>query len=154
MKRVYITLFAALLLSPLAAGAQNRAIEALARKYSGREGFSTTVVKGSITRDLSHMLDIESVDISGVMRDISSIVVVRSERPDEAFARDVREAAASTGYSTVLSQSAEGQQISFLVSEGGRGRRSEFVIVVLGADNNILVSIVGDYKLKQIDKTR
>jgi len=152
MKRICITLLAALL--PLAAAAQNRAIEALAQKYSGREGFSTTVLKGRLTNDLSGMLALESVDISNIMRDVSSIVVVRAERADDGFARDVRGAAAATGYSTVLSQSSDGEQISFLISERASGRKNEFVIVILGAKTNMLVSIVGNYTLKRIDKAR
>jgi len=153
MKKIHlITLTVALL--PLAAAAQHRDIEALAQKYSGREGFSTTVVKGRVTRELSRTLDIESVDISGIMRDISSIVAVRAERADAEFARDVRAAATATGYATVLSQSSDGEQISFLVSDHAGGRRNEFVIVVLGRETNMLVSIVGDYTLKQINKSR
>jgi hypothetical protein len=140
-------------LLPVAAASQNRAIEALAEKYSGREGFTTTVLKGRITSDVSRTLDIRSVDISSIMKDISAIVVVSAEKPDAEFERDARAAAASTGYTTVLSQSSRGQQVSFLVSENGRGRRNEFVIIILGNDTNMLLSLVGDYKLTQIDKT-
>ncbi len=144
--------------------AKNEAIEALAGKYAQRDGFSTTVIKGDLSRGLAGSLDIESLDISNILRDISSIVVVRSQRPDSVFTREVSEAV-SRGYSTVLSSNDGDDRVRFLLSEscdegeegsegregregreGGKsGDRKEFVILITGSRTNMVVSIVGDY---------
>jgi hypothetical protein len=152
MKRFLILLsfVLALLTSlPLGAAAQNRAIEALANKYSDRAGFSSMIVKGDISTGFVGSLNIEAVDISNIIRDISSIVVVRSTWPDADFSREVTRAVAD-GYSTVMSSSSDGDHVRFLLSDDDRRRESEFVIVILGDTTNLLVSIVGDYKLGKV----
>jgi hypothetical protein len=133
------------------AAAQNRAITSLAKKYADREGFSTTVVKGDISSGFAGSLDVEGVDISNIIRDISSIVVIRSESPDANFAREV-ERAVSEGYSTMLSASSEGEKVRFLLSDSRSEAGNEFVIVILGPETNLLVSIVGDYKLGKMSR--
>ncbi len=148
MKRFIIILLA---LVPLGAAAQNSQIEAMAEKYADRDGFSTTVVKGKISSGFAGSLNIENVDISNIIKDISSIIVIRADRPVEEFTREV-ERAVVEGYSTVLSSNADGERVRFLLSEADGGRHSEFVIVILGPKTNLLVSIVGDYTLGRVTK--
>jgi hypothetical protein len=147
MKRLLIAFLA---LAPLGTAAQNRAIEQIAAKYADRDGFSTTVVKGDISTGFVGSLNIESVDISNIIKDISSIVVVRATRPDDEFTRDLNRAVAE-GYDTVLSSSSDGDRVRFLLAEGP-DRKSEFVIAITGETTNILVSIVGDYTLGKVSK--
>jgi hypothetical protein len=142
MKRLIITLLA---LVPLGAAAQSMAIEALATKYADRDGFSTTVVKGDISTGFVGSLNVESVDISNIIKDISSIVVVRATQPDEEFTRDINRAVAE-GYETVLSSSSDGNRVRFLLTEETDHKR-EFVIAIYGETTNVLVSIVGNYTL-------
>ncbi len=131
-----------------ATAGQNRAIEALAEKYADHEGFSTTVVKGDLSSRFAGSLDIENVDISNILKDISSIIVIRSSSPDAEFTREVNDAV-SRGYSTVLSSTDGDDRVRFLLSEngGGGGDRKEFVIFITGRSTNLVVSIVGDYTL-------
>lgn len=147
MKRLIII---ALALVPLGAAAQNRAIEALARKYADIDGFSTTVIKGDLSKGFAGSMNIEGVDISNVVKNITSIIVVRSEERNDKFTREVSEAV-STGYYTVLSSSSDGEKVRFLLSESPGGN-NEFVIVITGRDTNLLVSIVGDYTLGKVTK--
>lgn len=149
MKRLIIILLA---LIPIGAAAQNRAIEALAQKYADRDGFHTTVVKGDLTSGFAGSLDISNVDITNIIKDIRSIIVVRADGPDREFAREVSEAVA-TGYDTVLSTSSEGERVRFLLSEGATSRDNEFVIAISGPKTNLVVSIVGDYTLGKVTKT-
>ncbi len=123
-----------------ATAGQKRAIEALAEKYADHEGFS-----------FAGSLDIENIDISNILKDISSIIVVRSPRPDSVFTREVSQAV-SHGYSTVLSSTDGEDRVRFLLSEngGGEGGRKEFVIFITGRSTNLVVSIVGDYTLGRV----
>ena len=56
MRRLIIIL---LTLVPLGASAQSRAIEALAEKYANRDGFSTTLIKGNLSKGFAGSLNIE-----------------------------------------------------------------------------------------------
>ncbi len=148
MKRLIVILLAVV---PLGAAAQNRAIEAMAKKYADRDGFSTTVVKGDLSKGFAGSLNIESVDISNIIKDIVSIIVIRSDSSDEEFAREAADAVAK-GYSTVMSFSSEGERVRFLLSDEATGSDNEFVIVIMGKETNLVVSIVGDYKLGKVTK--
>lgn len=154
MKKIIIILS---VLVPVAVAAQNRAIEELAAKYADREGFSTTVIKGVLSGGASGAVKIEGVDISKIVKDISSITIVSSDGPDDEFSRDVKSAVQRGGYSTVMSSSSDGERIEFLLSDvppGGDGKkRNEFVITILGRDENLIVSIVGNYSLGKVAKT-
>ncbi len=148
--RQFVILLLALI--PLGAAAQNRAIEELAGRYADRDGFSTTVVKGDLSRGFAGSLNLENVDISNILKDISSIVVVRASRPDEEFTREIDRAVGS-GYSTVMSSTDGGDRVRFLLSQNGNnGNRKEFVIVITGRTTNLVVSIVGDYTLGKVTK--
>ncbi len=149
-KRLLLSIAAAVI--ALGASAQNKAIEALAKKYSDRDGFSTTVVKGAISTGIAGSLNIESVDISNFIKDISSIIVIRAEKPDKDFSNEVNSAVAQ-GYTTILSSSTDGEHVRFLLSENAGGRKNEFVIVIFGKETNLLVSIVGNYTLKKVSKS-
>lgn len=139
---------------PIAAAAQNKEIDRIAEKYSDRDGFSTTVIRGDISKELSGSLNVEGVDISNIVKEISSIVIVSSDRPDEEFTREVP-AAVNAGYSTVLSSSKDGEQVRFLLSENSDSSgKNEFVIVIFGRETNMMVSITGNYTLGYVSKPR
>jgi hypothetical protein len=147
MKR-FLTLL--LVLVPLGASAQNKAIDALAKKYADRDGFSTSVIKGDLSAAFAGSINIEGVDIANIIANMSSIVLIRSTTPSEEFTRDVNHAI-SEGYSPLLSSSSNGDQVRFLLAEND-DNKNEFVIVILGNTTNLLMSIVGDYTLGKVSK--
>lgn len=151
-----IILFVLTAMWSLTANAQIKTVQALADKYSDRIGFSTTVIQGDIGMGAGGALNVHNIDISNVMKDIASIVVVASDIPNEEFSADVKGVIAAYDYSTIMSVSSGREMIKFLLrslpSEGGKSPANEFVIVVLGYDENIIVSVVGNYKVKNISK--
>ncbi len=154
MRMIILLALAAL---PSLAAAQNKAIADLAEKYSDREGFSTTVIKGEIPSGMGNSMQVEGVDISKIMSDIVSITIITSDKADKQFSDDVKSAVAAGGYSTIMSVSADGELIKFLLgsvpSENKKDPpKNEFVIMILGKEDNMLVSIVGNYKAKQVTK--
>ncbi len=148
--RRYILILLAII--PLGAAAQNKAIEALAKKYADRDGFSTTVVKGDLSSGFAGSIDLDNLDISNIIKDISTIIVVRAHKPDPVFTREVNNAVA-TGYATVMSASSEGERVRFLLSEKPSAKsKNEFVITISGKKTNLVVSITGNYKLGKVTK--
>jgi regulatory protein YycI of two-component signal transduction system YycFG len=155
-KRILILTLLAL---PMLAMAQNKAIVQLADKYSDREGFSVITLQGKMTNVATKEFDMGGVEISSLMDNISSLIVISSKQPSEEFRADVRSAVARGDYSTLMTVSEDGQTIKFLLSateKGGRGgsSRNEFVMMIFAEDEDTLVSIVGNYKVKQVSKTK
>jgi hypothetical protein len=159
MKR---TILIGLLLAvmPLVSQAQNKAIAQLADKYSNREGFSVVTLQGKMTNVATKgIVDMGGVDISSLMDNISSLIVITSEEPSEEFRSDVRSAIALGNYSTLMSVSEDGQTIKFLLSAvesdgDGASGKNEFVMMIFDEDEDTLISIVGNYKVKQVSKAK
>ncbi|MDR0908002.1 MAG: DUF4252 domain-containing protein [Rikenellaceae bacterium] len=143
---------------PLVSQAQNKAIEQLADKYSDREGFSVVTLQGKMTGVATKGVDTGGVDISSLMDNISSLIVISSEGPSEEFRADVRSAIDLGNYSTLMTVSESGQSIKFLLSAAGEGGsrsgKNEFVMMIFDEDDDTLVSIVGNYKVKQLSKIK
>jgi hypothetical protein len=156
MKKLILVLFLVAMI-PLSSEAQNKAIEALADKYSDREGFSVVTLQGKMTNVATKGLDMEGVDITSLMDNISSLIVISSNEPNEEFRADVRSAIARGNYSTLMTVSENGQSIKFLLSSAENGGKSkqdknEFVMMIFAEDQDTLVSIIGNYKVKQVSK--
>jgi hypothetical protein len=153
MKR-YILIALALTAFSWSATAQNRAIKQLAENYSDKQGYTTIVLK-----DIGpgEELDIdlpELVDISRVMDGISSIIIVGSEHPDRQFANDVQAAVESGDYETLISVSQDGHSMKAMLARlPGNKERNELVMTVFSEENNLIISIVGSYKVKRISKS-
>lgn len=143
---------------PFASLAQNKAIEELATKYSDQEGYTVVSLKGEMIKYMGDSVDMGNVNINDLMEDVSSIIVITGEKPDKQFQADARKAVAAGSYTTLMSVSDQGQTIRFLLAPVGGGKKNEpkkneFVMLILGPDENVLISIVGKYKVKQISKT-
>ncbi len=147
MRRIIIILLA---LIPLGAAAQNRVIEELAIKYSDRDGFSTTVIKGKLSSGYAGSMSIQGVDISNIMNNITAIIIIRSDYRNDEFILDVNRAIEAISYTTVMSSSGGGESTRLLLFEN-EVDKSEFVIAITGS-SNILMSITGDYTLGKVIK--
>ncbi len=147
MRRIIIILLA---LIPLGAAAQNRVIEELAIKYSDRDGFSTTVIKGKLSSGYAGSMGIQGVDISNIMNNITAIIIIRSDYRNDEFILDVNRAIEAISYTTVMSSSGGGESTRLLLFEN-EVDKSEFVIAITGS-SNILMSITGDYTLGKVIK--
>jgi hypothetical protein len=159
MKKILLVGFL-LAMMPFALHAQNKVIEQLAEKYSNRDGFNVISLKGEMTKyivDMSNVSLSTYVDnIASIMDDISSIVVISSEKSNEQFRIDVNTAVASEEYSTLMSVSDGGQTIKFMLAPAPENTKhhNEFVMVIFDETEDILISIVGNYKVKQLSKTK
>jgi hypothetical protein len=154
-KLILITLL--LTIMPLVSQAQNKAIEQLADKYTDRAGFSVVSLQGKMTNVATKGIDMSGVDISSLMDNISSVIVISSEQPCEEFRADVRSAIALGKYSTLMSVSSDGESIKFLLAPAesdGKSKvgRDEFVMMILNENQDVLISIVGNYKVKKVSK--
>jgi hypothetical protein len=144
-----------MVLLPLGVAAQNMEIKNLLKKYSGRTGFSTLSLKDDFI-DMADGMELDlpdTVDISNLMDGISSIVIVNTRQPSVQFTHDVNTLTSRLyNYTTLFEVSKDGQHMRALLGDVSRSRQKELVLVVLSAEDNVLVSIVGNYRIKKVTK--
>lgn len=150
----------------LAAGAQNRAIDALAEKYTDSEGFTVVNLDGQALKNMSSMMansdgtiqlgeGAPSVEIGELLDNIVSVTVLVLERFDEAFAAEVQGVVASKDYSPILSLNKEGTNVKMLSTDIKRGKlrgNQEIVLTVVNDGDVVLVRVIGKIDTEKISK--
>ncbi len=137
----------ALFSAAVSAGAQGRSVQRLVDRWDGAEGVSVVSIKANVDR----LGDVGGVDVSSLIRSISSVTVVSNEKPDEAFARDVRRAVDEGGYTSFMSVSEGGERIEILYGDapgGGSRDRKELIITIVSTEKIVLISAVGEIDLE------
>lgn len=141
----------------LAAGAQNKAIDALAEKYLDAEGFTVVKLDGEAIKNMSGMLaqsngtvsmggDTPSVNVKKLLESISSVTVIALERADAGFAAEVLGAVSAGKYSPMFSRNEDGAIIKIVNAEIKRGQlrgNQEIVVTVAKDDAVVLVRVIG-----------
>ncbi len=156
MKKTVLILLAAAL--PLMASAQVMTFDRLQEKYGERPGYTRV----EVTRA---MLDLFNMDgkgapaesLLGAIGGITGISVLTASQADEDFVADMKRVVGKgSGYKLLASVSEDGQHTTFHYREapGKKGedspRISEFVLVMHGVSDNLIISVDGDFSIKQI----
>lgn len=154
MKKLLLSVASAII--ALAAPAQNRAIDALVEKYGTAEGFTIVNLEGEAIKGLGSMISGngnisldsgESYRMSQLLEEVSSVVVIVSEKADELFAREVKNAVDGGKYSPILSTTTGEERITISSAEIKRGRfrgDKEIVLTIAGKDKSlVLVRVIG-----------
>jgi len=154
MKRV--TIYVVLFLLGTLANAQNKAIDQLFEKYGETDGFTTVIISGKMFELASHLED-EGEDEDETMEMISKLKSIRilamdgCEKPEGInFYDEVMELLEEEEYEELMVVKEKDQDVKFLVKEKD-GIISELLLVV-GGEDNALISIVGEIDLKQAHK--
>ncbi len=155
MKKLLLTATAAMI--ALVGVAQNKAIDALAEKYSATEGFTVVNLAGDMVKSISGMIpraegsitldDGTQYSLSELLNEIALITaVVNPNGGSEEFFGEVRRAVASGDYTPLVSHNADGQTVSVSSAEIRRGefrKNQEIVVMVAGGDATVLVRLIG-----------
>jgi hypothetical protein len=164
MKKLFLSLVAGTF--ALAAAAQNSAIDALAEKYTDREGFTVVNLDGEALKSMGQMLansggnvnlgeDAPDVEMGELIKDLASLTVLLLDRADEAFASEVRSAVSAKSYSPMVSLTKEGYNIKVLTADIKRGKlrgKQELVVTMNGDDKVILVRLIGKFDPETLSK--
>jgi len=140
----------------LGAAAQNRAIDRLAEKYADRDGYTVVNFADEALHSIVGMISAEklgesrltlddgtAVSLADLLRDITAMTVVMLERPDEAFAADIRRAVKRGKYSVIASINIGSERVQLLSADTRSGER-ELVATMLGENKVLLARIVGN----------
>ncbi len=154
MKKVLLLAVATMF--ALAAGAQNRAIDAIAHNYTDRDGATVIKMEGEAIRSLSHGLaggegtitleGGEKHSISELLEEIVSVTAIVVRGVNETFLTDIRGALQAADYSPIVSHNDDGARVRIVSADIRRGHlrgNREIVATVENADQTILVRLIG-----------
>jgi len=151
MKKMMIIL--AIMGLAVAAYAQKDPISAVFDKYSGAEGFTTVNITGEMLNMLGK-IEKERRD-SGFQSKLSELrILVREKKCDDAspvpdFRSEVLDKIDKMAYKEMMTVKQENENVIILVKESG-DRISEFLLVVSGKDDNVLIQAKGDILLREM----
>ena len=151
MKKL-VTCFA-LILAGTVVMAQSTAIDDVFKKYAGKEGFTTVYISKNLF-DLISEIEHEDEEVSEVVSKLETIRILavdRCEKPEGInFYEEVMESLPKNEYEELMTVKEKDQDVVFLVKEKN-GIISELLLLV-GGEDNALISIVGDIDINQIHK--
>jgi hypothetical protein len=157
MKKLFLSLVAGTF--ALTAAAQNSAIDALAEKYTDREGFTVVNLDGEALKSMGAMMansggemnlgeDAPDIEMGELLENLKSLTVLVLDRADETFASEVRSVVSGKSYSPMVSLTKKGANIKVLSADIKRGKlrgNQEIVVTVNGGDNIVLVRLIGKF---------
>ena len=152
MRRIIIS--GVLFLCTLTAFGQKSAVDRVFDKYAGQEGY-TTVYISSYMFNLMSKLDSDDPEYNEFKKatsGISSIKILTQEgKGAVSFAKELLNMLPRNEYKEMMVVKEEGEDILFLAKEEGE-RISEFLLIVSGSGEDVLIAIQGDIDLESISK--
>lgn len=135
-----------------AAFAQKDPVAAVFEKYAGAEGYTTVSISGDMLNMLTKAEE-ERRDTAFQSRLSEIRILVREKKCDETavpdFKAEVLDKIDKQVYKEMMTVKQEDENVVILVKEAG-GRISEFLLVVSGKDDNVLIQGKGDMLLREM----
>jgi len=148
MKKLVLILIVAL--APALVIAQNSAVEKLFVKYGGQKGFTTISISSGLLKMASEFVDED--EGTEVLKQINSIkILVQEDGVADNFYDEVMGELKRNAYEELMTVNSDEEDIIFLLKKDG-DRISEFLIVVGGEEENVLLYIGGDLVMKDLAK--
>ena len=144
------------LLLPLAVRAQKTPVDKLFEKYANQKGFTTVNISGKL---LGFASQIESGDkaTSDLLAGLKGIRVLTAEDPElnktlDFYAELEKDGFfKNNGYEVLMEVTEPNEVVRFLAKDAGNGKISDLLLVV-GGDDNTLISISGIINPEDISK--
>lgn len=150
MKRIAIV--GAMLLVGMLAFGQSSAVDKVFDKYSGKDGY-TTVYISSFMFNLLNSLEVDDPDYNEFKKATSGIKSIKILTQDgdgsEAFGSELLEMLPRSEYQEMMKVKDGEEEVLFLAKESG-GKISEFLLIVSGGSDDVLIAITGDIDLESI----
>ena len=150
MKRTMLV--SVILLVGMLAFGQNSAVDKVFDKYSGMEGY-TTVYISSFMFNLLNSLDVDDPEYNEFKKatsGINSIKILTQDGGDsEAFGKELLDMLPRSEYQEMMKVKDQEEEVLFLAKESG-GKISEFLLIVSGGSDDVLIAITGDIDLESL----
>jgi hypothetical protein len=153
MKKAIV--YAVLVLFGIAVNAQNPAVDKLFEKYGEVDGFTTVIIKGKLFEMVSCLEEEgeedEAIQMMSKLTSVRILAMDECEKPEGInFYDEVMEVLDASDYEELMVVKEKDQDVKFLVKEKD-GIITELLLVV-GGEDNALISIVGEIDLKEAHK--
>jgi len=150
MKRIFLG--GMLIMLTLLAMAQNSAVDKVFDKYSGKDGYTTVYISSFMFNMLNSLEtdDPEYNEFKKATAGIKSIKILTQDGGDsEAFGNELMEMLPRSEYQEMMVVKDQDEDVLFLAREEG-GKISEFLLIVSGDGDDVLIAIQGDINLESI----
>ncbi|MBN1819793.1 MAG: DUF4252 domain-containing protein [Prolixibacteraceae bacterium] len=141
---------------PMAVLAQKSPVDKLFEKYANQKGFTTVNVSGKLLQFASH-IDTGDDNVSEMVSNLTGIRVLTCEdsglNSEIDFYKELEKEGffKNNDYEVLMEVTEEDEIVRFLARDAGNDRFSEILLIV-GGDENALISITGIIDPKNIGK--
>ena len=152
MKRIFLG--GILIMFTLLATAQTSAVDKVFDKYSGKEGYTTVYISSFMFNMLNSLEtdDPEYNEFKKATAGIKSIKILTQEGGNsEAFGAELLKMLPRSEYQEMMVVKDQDEDVLFLAREVG-GKITEFLLIVSGSGEDVLIAIQGDIDLESISK--
>ncbi len=150
MKRIFIG--GMLLMFTLFTMGQTSAVDKVFDKYSGKEGYTTVYISSFMFNMLNSLEtdDPEFDEFKKATAGIKSIKILTQEGGNSvAFGAELLEMLPRSEYQEMMVVKDQDEDVLFLAREEG-GKITEFLLIVSGGGEDVLIAIQGDIDLESI----
>lgn len=157
MKKIILLLLAAML--PLGAGAQKMSFREFAEKYSGRAGYTRIEVTQAMLNLMgAGQKDDKQEGMLAGIKGVTRICIITADKASDTFVGDMMGVVAEGSGYRLLTTITEGKQAALFYykeiadkeKQDDPPRISEFIMILHGDGDNLIMSIHGDFSIKQI----
>ena len=150
MKKLVLSLLVVLV--PILAIGQNTAVEKIFEKYGGNDGFTTVTINKSLFKMAAHFDNsVEDLDALSGMETIKILAI--DDEGDVSgvnFYKEVKSLLKTSDYEELMTVQSKGADVVFLVNQDGDVIKE--LILLVGGDDNALIYIAGNIRLKDVSK--
>jgi len=136
------------------AWSQNKVVDDLMEKYSGREGFTSVVITKHMFSLFSNIETTEDDDYMNMIKNLNNIKILSAPGSTETginFFKEVMDKLPAKKYEELMVIKDDHQDVKFLIREE-KDQVVELLMLVGGEDENVLISITGIIDMKTIAK--
>lgn len=133
---------------------QNSAVDKVFDKYSGKEGYTTVYISSFMFNMLNSLEtdDPEFDEFKKATSGIKSIKILTQDGGNSvAFGAELLDMLPRSEYQEMMTVKDQDENVLFLAREEG-GKISEFLLIVSGGGEDVLIAIQGDIDLESISK--
>ena len=146
MKKLVLILIVAL--APALANAQNTAVDQLFKKYGGQDGFTTITINSGLLKMVSQFSDDdEELEILNSIKGIK--ILTQEDGESNNFYDEVMGTLKKDAYEELMTVNSNDEDVIFLIKKEGKSI-TEFLLIVGGEDENVLVYISGNMNMKDL----
>ena len=159
MKKLITSLLVVLFLVPFSMNAQT-AIDYLYEKYAGQKGFTSININPEMFKMLSNMDMSDSSEKAkeskNAMEKLSGLKMLVYEpeegETNDAFMKEIRTLTQIKGYEEMMSVNEDDEIVKFLAKKDKNGNVSEMLMIVLEANEAVVMSMSGLLDMKTISE--